>query len=82
MTRRRPRNRLECETHKIKAREDTGATFYIQFDRERDGLTLGPVCGVRINYKHAKGSDLDAALLKISDLISREIQTPKKELTP
>ncbi|MCA3704277.1 MAG: hypothetical protein INF12_14740 [Methylobacterium sp.] len=82
MTRKRPRNRLECETHKIKAREDTGATFYVQLDREREGLKLGPVVGVRIYYKNAKGSDLDTALLKISDLISREVQTLGKDLTP
>jgi len=35
---------------------------------------------VRIHFKHAKGSDMDAALLKISDLISGEVQTVEKVL--
>lgn len=81
MTRKRPPNRLVCETHKIKSREDSGATFYVSIDRESDdGNTLGRVVGVRINFKHARGSDLDAALLKISDLISREVQTVSKDM--
>ena len=79
MTRRRPRNRTVTECHKVKSREDTAATFYCHIDRESaDGVTLGPVVGVRITYKHAKGSDLDTALAKISDLISREVQTQGK----
>ena len=79
MTRRRPRNRTVCETFKVKSREDSGATFYVQVDRESsNGADLGPVCGIRIHYKNAKGSDLDTALAKISDLISREVQTTGK----
>lgn len=81
MTRKRSANRMICETFKVKTREDTHASFYLQVDREsQDGVTLGPVCGIRIHFKHAKGSDLDAALLKISDLISREVQTVEKVL--
>ena len=76
--RRRPRNRTVTECYRIKTRDDAAATFYCHIDREAidaNGAELGPVVGVRITYKHAKGSDLDAALLKISDLISREVQT-------
>lgn len=81
MTRKRPPNRTVCETHKVKTRDDALASFYVSFDRSSvDGLTLGPVVGVRIHFKHAKGSDLDSALLKISDLISREVQTTEKQL--
>lgn len=80
MIRKRPQNRLVCETHKIKTRDDALATFYVNIDREsQDGSTLGPVVGVRIHFKHAKGSDLDGALLKISDLLSREVQTTEKK---
>ena len=79
MTRRRPRNRTVTECHKIKSRADTLASFYVHIDRETEnGADLGPVVGVRITYKHAKGSDLDAALAKISDFISREVQTSAK----
>ena len=79
MTRRRPRNRTVCETFKVKSREDTAATFYVQVDRESpNGADLGPVVGIRVYYKNAKGSDLDDALSKISDLISREVQTAGK----
>jgi hypothetical protein len=81
MSRRRPPNRTVCETFKIKPREDAGASFYVSVDRESpDGFAVGRVVGVRIQYKHARGSDLDAALLKISDLISREVQTVEKVL--
>lgn len=79
MTRRRPRNRTVTECHKVKSREDTLAAFYVHVDREcENGCDLGPVVGIRIHYKHAKGSDLDAALAKISDLLSREVQTTAK----
>ena len=81
MTRRKPRNRTVTECHKIKTRGDAMASFYVHIDRDSDdGITLGPVCGVRVHFKHAKGSDLDAALSKISDLISREVQTVEKVL--
>jgi hypothetical protein len=81
MTRRKPRNRTVTECHKIKTRADAMASFYVHIDRDsEDGINLGPVCGVRIHFKHAKGSDMDAALLKISDLISGEVQTVEKVL--
>lgn len=81
MTRKRPSNRTVCETYKIKPRGDAGASFYVSIDRESsDGFNLGRVVGVRIQYKHARGSDLDNALLKISDLISREVQTTAKDM--
>lgn len=79
--RRKPKNRTECSIQKFKAREDGGpASFYVAIDRERTATELGPVVGIRVFYKHAKGSDLDNVLLQISDYLSREVQTVSKEL--
>ena len=79
MSRKIPRNRVLTETHKIKFRDaEGGGSIYLQFDRppiDENGLVLGPVAAIRIRYKHAKGSEIDGAFDKASDIMSREVQT-------
>jgi len=74
-------SRTENSRVKFKfADAEGGGAFYVNIDRNRKGLTLGPVVGVRINYKHARGSQMDVCLEKISDYLSREVQTVEKVL--
>ena len=75
------KTRFICETHKIKPREDSNATFYVLFDHETDnGADLGFADDCRILYKHAKAGEMDTALVKISDLVSHQLKRMRREI--
>jgi hypothetical protein len=57
-----------------------GGAFYVNVERNRDGYAVGPVVGIRINYKHARGSQMDVCLEKVSDFLTRQVQTVEKAL--
>lgn len=87
MTRKRPSNRIVTECHKViceDRKKGIVVKMYLHVDREPsdgNGLSLGPVCGVRITPDNAiAGTLLEDALKQISETISREVQTTSKEL--
>lgn len=85
MTRKRPRNRLPTECHKIectqKHRDGTVASLavYVHIMREaqdHNGVAQGPVVGVRITPDNEiAGSLFEEVMHRASELISREVQT-------
>lgn len=87
MTRKRPPNRTVTECHKIlleDRKKGVRVRMFIHCDREamdRNGLNLGPVCGIRITPDSSiAGTLLEDALKAVSEHISREVQTTEKQL--
>jgi hypothetical protein len=83
MTRRRPRNRVETECRKFKVIDPltkTAIKLYVHVDRENHGDHLGPPVAIRLQMRHAKGSLMDGVLAQVSDHLSAEVQTTRKEI--
>lgn len=87
MTRRKPKNRTVTLCEKIVVqdkRTETEIKAFVHTDRQPlddEGLTLGPVCSVRITPQNQiAGTLLETLLREISEHISREVQTVEKVL--